>query len=77
MEDGQLLEPYRRMLERKQFEMNSAWITKPLGLCGHCFCGQVGFWTAVFLFGISFKVILFTAFTLFFNELKNILWNRV
>lgn len=43
---GHLLEWYWNMLDRWHGELPRkwAWIVKPLGHCGFCFSGQMGFW---------------------------------
>jgi hypothetical protein len=79
MEDGQLLEKYRRWLEKKSFEWQDGWITKPMGLCARCFHGQAGLWSGLILFGgvsgislfeAATKTIIFTSFNIVFFEIK-------
>ena len=83
MEDGLLLAPYRRFLEKKQFEWRKSWAVKPLGLCDTCFTGQVSLWWGLFLFGaqaglnpleIGVKTLLFVSFNLFLFEVKIWAW---
>jgi len=77
MGDGQLLEKYRVWLEKRHFEWRAGWIAKPLGLCDRCFTGQVCLWSGVVLFWgadwqeLILKALLFAAFGIFFNEVKN------
>jgi len=68
MDDGHILGWYGSWLRRKQW----AWpdyITKPLGLCGRCFSGQVGFWSAVLLGLEPVQIILFAAATILISEI--------
>ncbi len=83
MNDGLLLAPYRRFLEKKQFEWRKSWAVKPLGLCDTCFTGQVSLWWGLFLFGaqaglnpleIGVKTLLFVSFNLFLFEVKIWAW---
>lgn len=85
MQDGQLLEKYRRFLEKKHFEWRHGWIAKPLGLCPRCLSGQTGFWSGLFLFGsepglnpieVGIKTLIFTSFVILFNEARG-LWLKI
>ena len=75
MQDGMPLAAYRRWLERKMFEWQNGWITKPMGLCAPCFTGQVALWSGLLLFAVSaentvfqaaVKIILFISFNFLF-----------
>mgnify|MGYP001027923713 FL=1 len=71
MADGMILSAYRMWLERKAFEWQYGWITKPMGLCSFCTAGQVGLWTGVFMLGFyPFEIILFACFTMFFDKIR-------
>jgi hypothetical protein len=37
MQEGMILSAYRVWMERKAFEWQYGWITKPMGLCSFCF----------------------------------------
>jgi hypothetical protein len=71
MQEGMILSAYRVWLERKAFEWQYGWITKPMGLCSFCFAGQLGLWTGVFILGFyPFEIILFSCFTMFFDKIR-------
>jgi len=67
--DGMIFEKYGNWLSKKEFE--GKWWAKPLGGCSFCFTGQVSFWTGLVLFGLSYEVVLFACFAMFFDRIKS------
>ena len=67
MEPGMLLNWWYRIVEQIE-QAGMVWLAKPLGACGVCFAGQIGFWFYVMAFKqwrLS-EHIAFTAQTIFF-----------
>ena len=77
MDEDHLFSFYRKWLNKIAHEWPDwlSWINKPLGGCDRCFSGQCGFWAAVILGLGPFEIVFFTAFTLFFNELRWSIFN--
>ena len=71
MEDGMIMDWYRKWLERKAFEWRYSRITKPMGLCSFCMAFWVAFPVAVFSLGLyPVQIITFTALSMFFDKLR-------
>ena len=71
MEDGMILDWYRKWLEKKAFEWRYSAITKPMGLCSFCMTFWVAFPVAVFTLGLyPLQIITFTALSMFFDKLR-------
>lgn len=69
IQPGQVFGFWGALLIKKQWQW-PAWVRNPLGDCSRCLSGQIGLWTSIFYFELSVEgVILFTAFTIFFNEI--------
>lgn len=66
-EPGQILSGYGHWLDRNEWRLGKLY--KPLGGCGRCFAGQVGFWLGAATFGLSLKVITFCFTTLIFHQI--------
>ena len=74
MRPGHLLNPYYRWLEKRSILGWPDYITKPLGMCGTCFSGQVGLWLGLFFTGFNpLKTLFFAAISILINETKG-LW---
>ncbi len=71
MEDGMILDWYRKWLERKAFEWHYSAITKPMGLCSFCMTFWIAFPVAVFSLGLyPVQIITFTALSMFFDKVR-------
>ena len=68
-EPGQILSGYGHWLERNEWKLGKFY--KPLGGCGRCFAGQVGFWLGAATFGLSLKVVTFCFLTIIFFQFIN------
>jgi hypothetical protein len=68
-EPGQILSGYGHWLDKNEWRLGKLY--KPLGGCGRCFAGQVGFWIGAAIFGLSPKVITFCFTTLIFHQIIN------
>lgn len=72
MEEGNILYPYYKWLERKKFEWNNGefW-TKPLGLCSFCFTFWASIFWGVFIVGLyPISLILFCFTVMFFDRIR-------
>jgi hypothetical protein len=77
MDDGNVLEPYRRALERLQFVSERfGWLAKPLGLCPKCLAGQVAFWLGLFLLPTP-ALLPFTLITIGLADVLSRLWPKL
>lgn len=68
MEGGMIFYPYSQWLERLK-NRGMEWLAKPLGDCGTCFSGQVGFWWYLLTYCTEWTItgqLSFTAQTIFF-----------
>lgn len=71
MEDGMIMDWYRKWLERKAFEWHYSAITKPMGLCSFCMTFWIAFPVAVFSLGLyPVQIITFTALSMFFDKVR-------
>ena len=71
MEDGMILDWYRKWLEKKAFEWHYSAITKPMGLCSFCMTFWIAFPVAVFSLGLyPVQIITFTALSMFFDKVR-------
>ena len=71
MDDGMVFSFYRQWLEKKAFEWQYGFLTKPLGLCSFCLTGQLSFWSAIFSGLYPVEIITMTCLGLFFDKLIN------
>lgn len=68
MEPGMLLDWWERFVYRLD-DKGVQWLSKPLGVCGVCFSGQVGLWFYLIAYGNVWRLsdhIAFMAQTIFF-----------
>lgn len=71
MEDGMIMDWYRKWLERKAFEWQYSRITKPMGLCSFCMTFWVAFPIAVFTLGLyPLQIITFVSLSMFFDKIR-------
>lgn len=71
-DEGQVFEFYGKWLKKKEFEWRYGWITKAIGGCDRCTTGQAALWASFVIFGFCpVKTLLFCAFAILFNEMKN------
>lgn len=73
MEPGMIFHFWYRLVEEIA-QRGAVWLAKPLGLCGICFAGQVGFWFYILAFKWRLSGhIAFAAQTMFFFLILKIL----
>ena len=56
MEDGGILYPYFRLLDRLAYN-GKAWLARPLGMCAKCFAGQIALWTGFIFLADQYAVV--------------------
>ena len=70
MQPGMILGWYGDMVSRwyNEWPREWAWMAKPLGYCGQCFAGQIGFWWFVLRYSPTdlFANLVFAGQTIFF-----------
>jgi hypothetical protein len=65
---GMIFEAWYSMLERMAAN-GRGWLAKPLGMCGACFSGQMGFWWYLVAYRDAWILgqhIVFTSYVIFF-----------
>jgi len=79
IEAGMILETYYILLIK--LGKNYSWLSKPLGECVYCLCGQLSLWYYLYANWSDYSIfqhVIFIGFSLFFVEisLKILSWAR-
>jgi hypothetical protein len=75
---GMIFEPWYQWLERLSSD-GKEWMAKPLGYCGFCFSGQVGFWWYLIAYRdrwILGEHIVFACQTMFFYLIIKLIYQK-
>ena len=77
MQYGKIFHFYWVALDYFKSHYKLGFLANPLGYCDLCFCGQIGFWSAYFMFGLTLKLIFYPIYSIFILFIiKNILHDK-